>query len=256
MAAREHCILLIDAERGDQRSHQRPSERPSERRSEAIRGHQRPSEAIREAIRGHQRGDQTCIPRPSERRSDLIRTCIPRRNPMRSDLISGHYLLEAELTGVLGHVALAAERVVLNCDERHLMRRPRLDGRHELCRRGRRSVAISGDQWQSSSYQSIVSGNVDRQWQCRGDSRGLPPPACMCSLRRPHSPQVTPGDSRGLEGHPSGHQKASTWRAAIKAIRGPQIAIKRQAPGAVRKAIRGPQIAIKRQAPGAARDRP
>ena len=175
MAAREHCILLIDAERGDQRSHQRPSERPSERRSEAIRGHQRPSEAIREAIRGHQRGDQTCIPRPSERRSDLIRTCIPRRNPMRSDLISGHYLLEAELTGVLGHVALAAERVVLNCDERHLMRRPRLDGRHELCRRGRRSVAISGDQWQSSSYQSIVSGNVDRQWQCRGDSRGLPP---------------------------------------------------------------------------------
>jgi hypothetical protein len=58
--------------------------------------------------------------------------------------------------------------------------------------------------------------------------------ACMCSLRRPHSPQVTPGDSRGLEGHPSGHQKASTWRAAIKAIRGPQIAIKRQAPGAAR----------------------
>jgi hypothetical protein len=52
-----------------------------------------------------------------------------------SVVISSHqwpYLLETELAGGLGHIALPTEREVLNCDERHLMRGPRLNGRHEL----------------------------------------------------------------------------------------------------------------------------
>ena len=76
----------------------------------------------------------------SEAQSDASRShqwssVVISGHQLSSVAISSHqwsYLLETELAGGLGHIALPTERVVLHCDEGHLMRGPRLDGRHEL----------------------------------------------------------------------------------------------------------------------------